>query len=92
MLWPLEKCTHDDTDPYIALFNQRNVPRNVFVDITYQHDLTVRSKRTKSPPPTSKKVLSPKVVVTKIARISAREPAGFCYGYKEKYKHRVELS
>ena len=58
---PLEKCTHDDTDPYIALFNRRNVPRNDILE-SGSSTITVRSKRTKSPPPTSKKVPQAKVV------------------------------
>ena len=55
----LEKCRRDNSDPYIALLNQRNTPRD---DILGSPSQRLMARRTKTPLPTTGKLLQPKVI------------------------------
>jgi transposase InsO family protein len=52
----LEKCRRDGSDPYIALLNLRNTPRDAVLKSPAQRLL---SRRTKTPIPTSPRLLEP---------------------------------
>nr|XP_039248383.1 uncharacterized protein K02A2.6-like [Styela clava] len=57
----LEKCKRDGSDPYIALLNQRNIPRD---DVLGSPAQRLLARRIKSNLPIAKSLLEPKVVPT----------------------------
>ncbi|XP_028418676.1 uncharacterized protein K02A2.6-like [Dendronephthya gigantea] len=55
----LDKCKHDGTDPYIALLNLRNTPRDQILGSPAQR---LQARRLKSKLPTPSPLLVPKVI------------------------------